>query len=33
VLPELKGKLDGFSLRVPVADGSITDSWSSWART
>jgi glyceraldehyde 3-phosphate dehydrogenase len=25
VLPELKGKLDGYSLRVPVADGSITD--------
>ncbi len=25
VLPELKGKLDGTSLRVPVADGSITD--------
>ncbi|MBA3431854.1 MAG: type I glyceraldehyde-3-phosphate dehydrogenase [Actinobacteria bacterium] len=25
VLPELKGKLDGLSLRVPVADGSITD--------
>lgn len=25
VLPELKGKLDGFSLRVPVPDGSITD--------
>lgn len=25
VLPELKGKLDGVSLRVPVADGSITD--------
>lgn len=25
VIPELKGKLDGFSLRVPVADGSITD--------
>ncbi|HBB02770.1 MAG: glyceraldehyde-3-phosphate dehydrogenase, type I, glyceraldehyde 3-phosphate dehydrogenase [Candidatus Peregrinibacteria bacterium GW2011_GWF2_38_29] len=25
VLPELQGKLDGFSLRVPVADGSITD--------
>ena len=25
VLPNLKGKLDGFSLRVPVADGSITD--------
>jgi glyceraldehyde 3-phosphate dehydrogenase len=25
VLPELKGRLDGFSLRVPVPDGSITD--------
>ncbi|MGE5609989.1 MAG: type I glyceraldehyde-3-phosphate dehydrogenase, partial [Bacillota bacterium] len=25
VLPELAGKLDGFALRVPVADGSITD--------
>ena len=25
VLPELKGKLDGISLRVPVPDGSITD--------
>ena len=25
VLPHLKGKLDGFSLRVPTADGSITD--------
>ncbi len=25
VLPELHGKLDGSSLRVPVADGSITD--------
>jgi glyceraldehyde 3-phosphate dehydrogenase len=25
VLPELKGKLDGFALRVPVPDGSITD--------
>ena len=24
-LPELKGRLDGLSLRVPVADGSITD--------
>jgi glyceraldehyde 3-phosphate dehydrogenase len=24
-LPELKGKLDGLALRVPVADGSITD--------
>jgi glyceraldehyde 3-phosphate dehydrogenase len=25
VLPELKGKIDGYSLRVPVPDGSITD--------
>jgi len=25
VLPELEGKLNGLSLRVPVADGSITD--------
>lgn len=25
VLPHLEGKLDGFALRVPVADGSITD--------
>ncbi|TSJ39143.1 type I glyceraldehyde-3-phosphate dehydrogenase [Mucilaginibacter corticis] len=25
VLPELKGKLDGFSYRVPVIDGSIVD--------
>ena len=25
VLPGLKGKLDGFALRVPVTDGSITD--------
>jgi len=25
VLPSLKGKLDGFALRVPVADGSATD--------
>jgi glyceraldehyde 3-phosphate dehydrogenase len=25
VLPGLKGKLDGFALRVPVLDGSITD--------
>ena len=25
VLPHLKGKLDGFSLRVPVPDGSIVD--------
>jgi glyceraldehyde 3-phosphate dehydrogenase len=25
VLPELKGKLDGFAMRVPVATGSVTD--------
>ncbi len=25
VIPELKGKLDGYALRVPVSDGSITD--------
>ncbi len=25
VLPELKGKLDGIAVRVPVADGSFTD--------
>ena len=25
VLPELKGKLDGLAIRVPVADGSIVD--------
>ncbi|MDI6760600.1 MAG: type I glyceraldehyde-3-phosphate dehydrogenase [Candidatus Brocadiaceae bacterium] len=25
VIPELKGKLDGIAMRVPVADGSITD--------
>ena len=25
VLPELKGKLDGYALRVPVPDGSLTD--------
>jgi len=25
VLPELKGKLDGFALRVPVPDGSVID--------
>ncbi|EMR02536.1 type I glyceraldehyde-3-phosphate dehydrogenase [Cesiribacter andamanensis] len=25
VLPELKGKLDGISMRVPVPDGSVTD--------
>ena len=25
VIPELKGKLDGYSLRVPVSDGSVVD--------
>jgi glyceraldehyde 3-phosphate dehydrogenase len=25
VLPELKGKLDGFAVRVPTPDGSMTD--------
>jgi len=25
VIPEVKGKLDGFALRVPVPDGSVTD--------
>lgn len=25
VIPELKGKIDGFAARVPVADGSLTD--------
>lgn len=25
VLPELKGKLDGYAMRVPVPDGSVTD--------
>jgi glyceraldehyde 3-phosphate dehydrogenase len=25
VMPELKGKLDGLSMRVPVPDGSVTD--------
>jgi glyceraldehyde 3-phosphate dehydrogenase len=25
VLPQLKGKMDGFALRVPVPDGSVTD--------
>lgn len=25
VMPELKGKLDGFALRVPTPDGSVTD--------
>jgi glyceraldehyde 3-phosphate dehydrogenase len=25
VIPELKGKLDGYSLRVPIITGSITD--------
>ncbi len=25
VIPDLKGKLDGFALRVPVSDGSVSD--------
>ena len=25
VIPELKGKLDGFAMRVPVPTGSVTD--------
>jgi glyceraldehyde 3-phosphate dehydrogenase len=25
VLPQLKGKMDGISMRVPVPDGSVTD--------
>ena len=25
MLPELKGKLDGYALRVPVPTGSVTD--------
>jgi glyceraldehyde 3-phosphate dehydrogenase len=25
VLPDLKGRLDGFAMRVPVPDGSVTD--------
>jgi glyceraldehyde 3-phosphate dehydrogenase len=25
VLPELKGKMDGFSMRVPIPDGSVID--------
>jgi glyceraldehyde 3-phosphate dehydrogenase len=25
VIPELKGKLDGIAMRVPVPDGSVTD--------
>ena len=25
VIPEVKGKLDGFALRVPTPDGSVTD--------
>lgn len=25
VIPDMKGKLDGFALRVPTSDGSITD--------
>ena len=29
VLPELKGKLDGVAMRVPVPDGSTSISWPS----
>jgi glyceraldehyde 3-phosphate dehydrogenase len=25
VLPELKGKMDGFAMRVPIPDGSVVD--------
>ena len=25
MLPQLKGKLDGMAMRVPVPDGSVTD--------
>ena len=25
IIPDLKGKLDGFALRVPVSDGSVVD--------
>ena len=25
MLPELKGKLDGIAMRVPVPNGSVTD--------
>ncbi len=32
VLPHLKGKLDGFALRVPIPDGSITDFTATLAR-
>ncbi|SHK96310.1 type I glyceraldehyde-3-phosphate dehydrogenase [Rhodothermus profundi] len=32
VLPHLQGKLDGFALRVPVPDGSITDFTAELAR-
>lgn len=33
VIPELKGKIDGFSARVPVPDGSLTDFTAVLART
>jgi len=32
VLPELKGKLDGLAMRVPVPDGSVTDLVATLAR-
>jgi glyceraldehyde 3-phosphate dehydrogenase len=33
VLPELKGKLDGMAMRVPVPDGSVTDLTAEVSRT
>ena len=33
VIPELKGKLNGFALRVPVADGSLVDLVATLARS
>lgn len=33
VMPEMKGRLDGISFRVPVADGSITDFTAVLSRT
>ena len=33
VLPSVEGRLDGFALRVPVPDGSVTDLVANWAAT
>jgi glyceraldehyde 3-phosphate dehydrogenase len=33
VIPELEGKLDGYALRVPVADGSVVDLTANLKRT